>query len=124
MGMDVYSRTNQGYFRASIWSWPSILELCVRANEANKLDLDMAKWEHNDGAGLDSSEDCVRLADALDKVIAEHGPGEKLISKKGCMAGDSLMNVLGFTTAYSTDVEHAKEFVSFLRACGDGFAIW
>jgi hypothetical protein len=124
MGMDIYSRTNQGYFRANIWSWPSILELCIRANEENDLGLDMAKWEWNDGAGLESSEDCAQLADALDRVIAECKPGEKLISKEGCMAGDSLMNTLGFSTTYSTDVEHVKEFVSFLRACGDGFAIW
>lgn len=124
MGMDVYSRTNTAYFRASIWTWPSIHELCVKANQENSLGFDMKGWEWNDGMGLENKEDCLALADAIEGIIYPCKANKRFASKVGHMAGDSLASTLGLTKEYSTNLEHVKEFVSFLRACEQGFAIW
>ena len=125
MGMDVYSRTNGAYFRASIWDWPSIYELCVRANKESNLEFDMTSWEWNDGAGLTNKEDCLALADSIESIIYPCKANAVFPSKFGSAVGDSLRGALGLEKVeYATCLEHVKEFVSFLRACDDGFRIW
>lgn len=56
------------YFRANIWSWSPILMLCYVADDKYDLDMDFSYWDSNDGAGLDTQEQCNILADALEKV--------------------------------------------------------
>jgi hypothetical protein len=132
MGMDVYgnapSSKDGKYFRASVWSWPPILDLCREAIERFGLGIDTKGWDHNDGRGCAEPEKCVALAGGLDQLLAERG--NKIGAAKGSRseAGEiALRSLLGAgweaaAPAYETDAEHVREFCTFLRACG-GFEI-
>lgn len=63
-----WEKKNPGdYFRANWWSWRPIVGL---VNELN-LDIDTVSWGFNDGAGIETHDDCVILADALENFINE-----------------------------------------------------
>lgn len=132
MGMDVYGinpTTEAGkYFRASVWSWRPIHAIC-------SPHCDTTGWEYNDGHGLDSQEECDRLADALDSYLAEN-PHEKFVvneerdlkaTRDGrLVSGDEALkamcegNVL--ESPWQASRGRLREWVAFLRGCG-GFKI-
>lgn len=134
MGMDVYGKnplTKDGeYFRASIWAWFPLLDLC------DKVGASIEGWEFNDGRGLTSQESCNELADRLDalefksnEVYARKIDDNSLcVDEKGILLTeqkkkDRLFNGEIVRNACSIDAEHLREFTKFLRYCG-GFEIW
>lgn len=154
MGMDVCGKGNpDAYFRASCWSWRPIHALCDAAIEKEKLPFDTNYWGYNDGKGLETAEDCNKLADALESFLKNtelidstdriylclgswctHDGGfignekeEELTNAHpiGTVLDGPVVTKDG-TLAYashSTSLNHIKEFISFLRTC-EGFAIW
>lgn len=128
MGMDIYGTapTSEAgeYFRANIWSWPPILGLARTAIETFGLGFDTELWAYNDGAGLESQEDCNKLADAMQRLVGGlESPvlvSDHLdISNKFMMA---MGGIAGVKPQAEASVEHAQEFITFLRDCG-GFRI-
>ena len=125
MGMDIYGKNENHevgrYFRANIWGWSPILNIAMTANETHGLGFDMSAWHYNDGAGLDTQEDCTRLADAIESLLTMEG---ETIETKTSEPANAVLNVLGIQHPgrAETSKEHAKMFVDFLRNCG-GFAI-
>jgi len=81
------------HFRASLWSWRCIHEIC----ESLQV-VDTDGWDVSLGQGCKSQEECDRLADALEAFIA-------------------MMD-----SPPPVSKVHLQEFVQFLRACG-GFTI-
>lgn len=68
--MDAWEDENPGdYFRSNWWGWRPIVMLCEYASEENELNIDFSNWGSNDGAGLQTQEECNRLADALEEII-------------------------------------------------------
>lgn len=57
------------YFRASWWSWRPIVMLVDHVAYQEGLDINTHSWGFNDGAGLESQEDCDILADALQRLL-------------------------------------------------------
>lgn len=125
MGMDVYGKNPSSpegeYFRANIWSWRPIHQLCELV-----LKRQLPEWSFNDGKGFKSQKECNKLADALERYLRKF-PKEKIaieshirVSKDGTFLKPGST---GGESAYSTDREHVEEFIKFLRACG-GFEIW
>jgi hypothetical protein len=87
---------------------------------------DYPTWGYNDGDGLQTQAECDELADALERYLKKF-PNDKIelesdmrVDKqgrflpRGSMVGES---------AYSTDHEHVRKFIDFLRICG-GFSIF
>lgn len=124
MGMDIFGRkprTEAGkYFRANVWSWRPIHQLCEDA-----LNKKLPSWGYNDGAGLETQNQCDHLANELAALLANNNADTfSLASKMRVTPDGHLFN--GKETqgksAYSTSREHVQEFITFLRACG-GFKI-
>lgn len=124
MGMDVVGRRNKdAYFRANVWSWRPI---CMIIGLATGTTVP-ASWGFNDGAGLTTQKQCNELADKLEawleKQTVDVFPMETDWDMGVNEAGHLGKKVDGFTRSpYSTDREHVKEFIKFLRICG-GFRI-
>jgi len=60
------------YFRANLWSWRPIAEIINYCNDVMGLNLPEAflhGMHYNSGAGLDTQEECDKLADAIDAMI-------------------------------------------------------
>jgi len=112
-----YEDDNPGvYFRANVWSWRPILDRIYQANDQFNLQIDeetLSLMGSNDGAGLETQEDCNALADALETVLSSEGDILTWSS------GDSKADREGWYRAHK---EHAMEFVTFLRSCG-GFEV-
>lgn len=72
MGMDVYGKkptTEEGkYFRNNVWWWRPLADYVC--DVAPEIAAGCKHWHSNDGDGLDA-EASIRLADVLDKEIAE-----------------------------------------------------
>ena len=150
---DKWMEENPGdYFRSNWWGWRPIVTLCEMTNLTHQLDLDLSLWGSNDGAGLDSQEECNKLADALEELGNEFFDVEDVDELQICMGSwtdlqgqfipsdktDSLNEewygqlltsplVLDDGTvvksSHSVDKRHLQRFISFLRECG-GFEIW
>jgi len=104
MGMDVYGKspsTETGKcFRANVWSWRPLHALIAEIG-SDLFDEEMIDlMGSNDGAGLDSQEECDELADRIEDWLETHKDGLVIEDKD----------------------EHVKEFVEFLRGCG-GFQV-
>ena len=73
MGMDISGINpiveSGEYFRANCWSWRPLTLLCQFADKQFKLGIDFTYWDYNDGAGLRSDIECLKLADALEAVL-------------------------------------------------------
>jgi hypothetical protein len=73
MGMDISGINpivkSGEYFRANCWSWRPLHFLCMFADEQFKLNIDFTYWDYNDGAGLKTEGECLKLADALEAVL-------------------------------------------------------
>lgn len=133
MGMDVTGKSGN-YFRANMWSWRPINELCKVANDRFlKGRLNLHGWAYNGGNGLRTQEDCDDLANALEQLLAEMPQTiEANPPKHECRPEDSLVELLDpdrfkvhpEKAEYSVQKTHAEEFVKFLRECGGGFEIW
>jgi hypothetical protein len=112
-----YEDDNPGvYFRANVWSWRPILDRIYQANDRFNLQIDKETLDlmgSNDGAGLDTQEDCNALADALETVLSSEG--DILTWSSGWEEADTK-------NWYKTHKTHALEFVTFLRSCG-GFSV-
>jgi hypothetical protein len=152
MGMDVCGKGNSNaYFRASCWSWRPIHALCETVIVKDSLNFNTQYWGSNDGRGLETQEDCNRLADALEthlKTIDLKEDEDKIFLCLGswCTADGKFLHeeeelnktypigtvlsgavvmkdgTLAYST-HSTSFDHIKEFISFLRTC-EGFEIW
>jgi len=60
------------YFRANLWSWRPIAEIINYCNDVMGLNLSetfLHGMHFNSGAGLDTQEECDKLADAIDAMI-------------------------------------------------------
>ena len=57
------------YFRANWWSWRPIVFLIDRASNLFNLGIDTQPLHYNDGKGLESQEECTKLADALEATL-------------------------------------------------------
>jgi len=124
MGMDVYGRNPTSdagkYFRANIWSWRPIHQLCEIV-----LKRELPGWAFNDGEGFETQYECNILADGLEAYLRNF-PKES-ISVESPIRVDADGRFLGpdekgGESPYSTDREHLLEFVAFLRSYG-GFEI-
>lgn len=121
--MDVYglkpANENGGYFRASVWSWRPIHTLC------ETVLCEELPWSYNDGEGFKEQAECNELANKLENYLAKN-PTEELALESDMRVDDSGRFLKRGSnegrSAYSTDQEHVKEFIVFLRNCG-GFKI-
>lgn len=69
---DEFLENNPGfYFRANVWGWRPIAELCIHAIENSGLNFGDISWHYNDGDGLKTQEDCDLLANALEYMLEE-----------------------------------------------------
>jgi hypothetical protein len=154
MGMDVMGKGNtDAYFRASCWGWRPIHAICDLAIEKQKLPYNTKSWGYNDGGGLETQEDCNKLADAIETSIAAFGlkqdddclylclgswctPQGEFVTEQveeelneaypqGTILYNSVVTKDGTIaqSSHMTDLESVKKFVSFLREC-EGFEIW
>jgi hypothetical protein len=135
MGMDIFGNlpsTERGrYFRANIWTWPSILDLIA---ETGVLPADLVEaMNYNDGAGCDE-EQCARLADALEaKLSAVPENGEFITVEPTSPSAQFALHLKGVfeqmgadtgnDTTFGVPVERVWEFVGFLRESG-GFRVF
>jgi hypothetical protein len=131
MGMDVYSRdeNNEAYFRASIFSWPNILEAMKEAGF-----YPPREWSFNDGAGLETHEECVALAEMIEQHWFPDGePVDPDVEAVGGATSHMGETVLGFFHSAGVTVVgdempkvrsgHLWRWCQFLRKCG-GFKIY
>lgn len=145
MGMDVIGRNPTDeigtYFRASVWSWRPIYCLIEEANQRFQLALDLEGFEFNEGAGLDSQDDCNRLAGALEALLQEttasaftldsapmgsEAAALSALISAGWEVGSAprLEGAVAVAPAcYSAARQHVMDFIAFLYASG-GFEIW
>lgn len=150
---DEFKELNPGdYFRSNWWGWRPIVMLSEMVNDLRGLDLDLSLWGSNDGAGLETQEDCNKLADALEEIGRDFFDVEDVDELQLCigswttLSGDFIspqqsekLNeewhgqlltsplVLDDGTvvksSHSVDKKHLQNFINFLRECG-GFEIW
>ena len=65
-----WEKENPGdYFRSNWWGWRPIVMLCEYVDSKCNLDIDFTYWGSNDGAGLQTQEECDKLASALEFVL-------------------------------------------------------
>ena len=65
-----WHKENPGdYFRSNWWGWRPIVMMCEFANHDRELGFDLTYWGSNDGAGLETQEECNVLADNLEDLI-------------------------------------------------------
>ena len=68
--MDEWEDENPGdYFRSNWWGWRPIVMMCEYASDEYELNIDFSNWGSNDGAGLETQEECTRLAGALEDIM-------------------------------------------------------
>ncbi len=130
MGMDVYGKTKDSYFRANIWSWRPIRQMIDDANERFELGIEpdtLTGMDYNSGDGLKTQEKCNALADAMDKMLDELNVesisvnlGSRVDENNKFLPENSTEGV----SAHSATIEHCHEFTKFLRECGGSFEVW
>ena len=76
MGVDISGRkpkTEEGdYFASNWWGWRPIVAISEAAMLSGKLDYDTSYWGSNDGKGLRTQKQCVKLADAIELLISNN----------------------------------------------------
>jgi hypothetical protein len=148
-----WEEENPGYyFRANVWSWRPIQMIIDMANDAFDLEIDTSSYGTNDGAGLDTQEECDKLADGIEAVLKldKEMDGDRIYMSLGMWVNyEGNFNVdaeiqrelnLQYPTGtiltssvvasngtlvcppWSISRSHINEFVKFLRHCG-GFKI-
>lgn len=127
MGMDIFGRAPFSevgkYFRANVWSWRPIHQLCEQV-----LGQKFPSWAYNDGEGLETQAECDRLADRLMHFL-DSFPQESIEIESDFRVDPQTGVFLGRDptcqkgeSAFSTTSDQVRRFVEFLRACG-GFRI-
>ena len=125
--MDISGRspiTPEGdYFRANIWSWRPLHQLCETV-----LQKEYPDWGYNDGQGFTTQAECDDLADKLEAYLKKF-PKEQIeieselrVEENGRFLPPGTPPTQG-RSPYYTSREHVQKFVTFLRGCG-GFEIW
>ena len=71
MGMDICGKNEPAYFRANLWGWRPIHAISAMAIDKYELGLSTDSWGYNDGYGLETQEDCDKLATAIMRMITE-----------------------------------------------------
>lgn len=64
-----YTNNPGAYFRSNWWGWRPIHAIADATIECYELPLDTNSWGSNDGAGLETQEQCDMLANAMEKFI-------------------------------------------------------
>jgi hypothetical protein len=149
-----FEEDNPGYyFRSNWWGWRPIVMLSEIAAANEGLEIDFEYWGSNDGNGLETQEQCNKLADAIEKLMATDGgfvedfdtlyvnmgswtnsqggfvdqaTREELNKTlpEGRVAFTGVVHDEGvFYPAHSADKRHIDNFIEFLRDC-NGFTIW
>lgn len=134
MGYDVFGMNpineDGKYFRANIWSWPSIMEL---VEKANVLPPDVTQGMYfNDGQEVTDAQ-ALELADAIEELIGDVDDDMEYLSwtdNPGTRMGATLVGALQGAGAviepavpvHSTSAAHVKQFITFCRASG-GFEV-
>jgi len=148
-----FRENNPGdYFRSNWWGWRPIVMLSEMVNDIRDLGLDLSYWGSNDGSGLDTQEECNKLADALEEIGKEFFDVEDVDELQLCMGSWCTLDGKFVTSkveedlneeyygqlitspivtkdgmvvqsSHSVDKAHLQRFISFLRECG-GFEIW
>jgi len=149
MGMDVTGinpKNDKGeYFRANCWSWRP---LCVAMGLSGAADhVDEYNWGlmfENSGGGARSEEACLKMAADMEEWIDwnEMATSEDIYRPEELDEIDMFVEKepnehgghrfvrpeeepdVEVVSAYGTRWEHMKEWVTFLRNCGDGFEVW
>ena len=146
MGMDVYGLKNsKAYFRANIWSWRPIHAVIAEVASDFIPEKVIHAMSFNDGAGLESEEDCKKLASRISAWL-EHNVDGKKINPPADSFENSLFEIItknlgdsGVSVSFGTDNKnvssgsgpgieyyvsdtHLKKFVEFLNICG-GFKV-
>lgn len=108
---------------------------------APELFAKVEHWGSNDGDGFDNADDCLAMADALEKMESYiiqarkeqeampdvdckycAGTGSRSDLEPGCNVCNGTGNVRPDETDYPHDWDFTKEWIAFLRGCG-GFEI-
>jgi len=138
------------YFRANVWSWVVIKKMIDIVNRKNRIidQYNLEGMNSNSGCGLDA-EKSIALAQNLEEFLKEdiyNEPGFEIegeeihekfvpddiramgIGKSGGFLSESEIKIRSqkgekIYSAYSTNFDHVREFIDFLRACG-GFEVW
>ena len=67
-----WQKENPGdYFRSNWWGWRPIVQLCETVDNIYGLDINFENWGSNDGAGLETQEECDKLADGLERFTSK-----------------------------------------------------
>lgn len=132
MGYDLFGhkpKSEQGeYFRASIWSWPSIHMLIADTGVLNSDELEGILY--NDGQVI-SKEKSLLIAASIEARINEYEEGFEFVNLDSPIAkmGDELLKAFvgqGVTIQNNTsrfvDLPYIKEFIDFCRDSG-GFEV-
>jgi len=135
MGYDLFGNAPKsedgGYFRANIWSWPSIMELVEEVKILPRDVVDGMYW--NDGQEVSSSQ-AQMLADAIESYIGEIDDEMEYVATQAnniTKLGTALLGALQSSGVdiqgepalpYSTNASHIKEFIKFCRESG-GFQV-
>lgn len=110
-------------FPVSTFEWRVIMELVEKADKMFNLNIPkLDSWNYNNGDGLETQEECNKLADALDKIVVNQ-PYNMTVRRQ--VFPSHTDDILGNTLKkqYKTDIGTVHKFIQFLRQCG-GFEIW
>lgn len=130
MGYDLYGFKNNAYFRASIWSWPSIMEF---VEKANVLPPDVLEGMYYNDAQEVNKELAVALADKIEEMITNVDDDMEYISWTENPMSGMVVQLMGALQAsgariepsapmHSTNAAHVREFIEFCRQSG-GFEV-
>lgn len=130
MGMDVFGRNPKNsdgeYFRANVWSWRPIHSLICHIAKDLFDEETLESMAFNDGAGLETQEECDLLADRFNMWLENNVDG--VVIEQSAVRVDDCGRFLGRDSSdpgrspYQTSDDHIKSFVAFLRGCG-GFRV-
>jgi len=138
MGMDVYGKNpaNEAgeYFRANCWSWRPIHNALSECGGTAILGEEtMLHMGYNDGAGATDADQCEKLATALEQMVEDmeepiYSPEELNDPNFQCTTDGTFVDAATYegetVSPYEVDVSHMRQFITFLRNCGDGFEVW
>jgi hypothetical protein len=114
-------------FSLTSWEYRPLLELISQANAKFNLGIkDLHRWQDNNGQGLQTQEECNKLANALESLIGKQPYNRPVRGRNlpktvpGIKPGTHLKPG---EEPYQTNVGTIQKFIKFLRTCG-GFQIW
>jgi hypothetical protein len=108
-------------FRRSGWGWRPIMQVVEEANRKFGLGINTDNWHYNGVKGLETDEECRRLAHSLE-IMIEGEPYNKAFYRTqfppeaGNLSDEEKR-------MYRAEISDVVAFIKFLRQCG-GFEIW